>query len=96
MSVKPRSQVFAPEDPDIDEARLYEALRSMRNNNDYFLLHAEDLFEQCPRGWILIFGDNQVEMFDDIFEAAKRRTDLDQSDRDGSIVRHQRSGTWIL
>lgn len=81
---------------DIDQERLRRALAAMRRNNAYFLEHMEDLFEQCPDGWILIFGDQRVEMYDGFLDAAERRRGLDQPERDGSIVRHQLSGTWIL
>lgn len=84
------------EELDIDQERLQVALAAMRRNNAYFLEHIDELFEQCPQGWILIFGDQQVETYDEFLDAAERRRGLDQPDRDGSIVRHQLSGTWIL
>lgn len=84
------------EELDIDQERLQVALAAMRRNNAYFLEHIDELFEQCPQGWILIFGDQQVETYDEFLDAAQRRRGLDQPDRDGSIVRHQLSGTWIL
>lgn len=80
----------------VDPDRLRDALAMMRRNNDFFQAHAEELFEKYPDGWILIFGDQQVETFDDILEAAARRTSLPPSERDGSLLRRQMSGIWIL
>ena len=96
MTVRPRTQICKLDDLDIDQTRLHQALQSTRHNSEYFLEHSEELFEQCPTGWILIYGDHQVEMFDDILEAAERREKLKPREKDGSIVRHHRSGTWIL
>lgn len=84
------------EDLKIDQERLQVALAAARRNITFFQEHGAELFEQCPEGWILIYGDQQVEMFDEFLDAAKRRSALDLPDRDSSIVRHQRQGIWIL
>ena len=84
------------EELDIDQERLQVALASSRRNVAFFQEHGVELFEQCPEGWILIYGDQQVEMFDEFLDAAERRRSLDEPDRDSSIVRHQRRGIWIL
>ena len=84
------------EELDIDQERLQRALAASRRNVAFFQEHGAVLFEQCPEGWILIYGDQQVELFDEFLDAAERRWSLDQPDRDSSIVRHQRQGIWIL
>lgn len=80
----------------IDQERLDRAIEGAKRNNAYFLEHVEELFEQCPDGWILIYGDQQVEMFDDPIAVAERRWSLSQADQDGAIMKHQMSGIWIL
>ena len=81
---------------DIDQERLQRALAASRRNIAFFQEHGADLFEQCPDGWILIYGEQEIEMFTEFLDAAERRSSLDQADRDSSIVRHQRRGVWIL
>lgn len=88
--------VIPIEDLEIDQERLQVALTASRRNISFFQERGAELYEQCPEGWILIYGDQQVEMFDEFLDAAERRSNLDLPDRDSSIVRHQRRGVWIL
>ncbi len=90
-----RPKLIPKEALKIDPERLDRAIESMKRNEAYFREHMEELFEQCPEGWILIYGDQQVEMFEDPIAVAKRRWSLSEADRDGAIMRHQWSGTRI-
>lgn len=85
-----------PEDFGLDPALVDARIREADRNRDYFMAHADDLFDRYPDQWLLIYSGGEVEPFDDLAKLIEARSRLDDSARGGSIIERRRTGAWIL
>ncbi|MXX79841.1 MAG: hypothetical protein F4Y69_02265 [Chloroflexi bacterium] len=80
--------------PTAAEQADYEA---RERNHSFFLDNQWELFDRHPRHWLLIYGEQTVEAFEDPLECIDRRDALDEDDRATVWIGHPpRSGIWIL
>lgn len=89
-------RIGKPEDFGLDPALVDARIREADRNRDYFMAHANDLFDRYPDQWLLIYSGGEVEPFDDLAKLIEARSRLDDSVRGGSIIERRRTGAWIL
>lgn len=90
------AHIGKPEDFGLDPALVDARIREADRNRDYFMAHADELFDQYPEHWLLIYSGGEVEPFDDLAQLIEARRLLDDSTRGGAIIERRRTGAWIL
>ena len=81
--------------PSAADQAAYDA---RERNHQFFLANSSELFDQYPNHWLLLYGDQTVEAFEDTLDCIDHR---DALDRDASwrtvwIGTTDRQGIWIL
>lgn len=71
------------------EERLQRIFEESARNDEFFRAHEEELFNQHPGKILIIHSGGVVEVFDNAEESSQRYHGLNQSTRDGAIVRRQ-------
>ena len=80
--------------PSPAERAAYDALE---RNHQFFLTNKWDLFDRYPESWLLIYGDQVVEAFEDPLDCVDRRDSLEPDDRATVwIGTPDKPGIWIL
>ena len=80
--------------PSAAERASYEA---RERNHQFFLANKWGLFDQHPDHWLLIYGDQTVEAFEDPLDCIDRRDALDPDALATAwIGTPDRPGIWIL
>lgn len=80
----------------IDPEYLDAVVKEIQRNNEFFLAHERDIWDQHPAKSVLVHSGTQVEAFDEFSDLLRRRESLAPVTRDGSLCRWQREGLWIL
>lgn len=71
--------------------------RATEANCDFYIRHADELWQRHSGQELLIYDAGTVEAFDDLFEAIARRDALEEHQRCAAIIRRQTSDqVWLL
>lgn len=89
-------RIGRPEDFGLDSAEIDRKMKEARRNDDFFVAHSAELFEQHPDQWILIHSGGVVETFDEFLQLHNRRRELDPAVAAGSMHYIRRPGVWLL
>ena len=96
MTLHSPDRIGRPEDFGVDRALLEARMVEAERSHDYFMTHAEQLFEQYPNQWLLIYSGGQVIASEHLSELIDRRAAFDDITRGGAIIERRRTGVWIL